>query len=60
AQALAAGVGKCVRLRLGGQSGVAGDAPCEAEFIVEHQSDGKTRYDGPMMHGMAADLGPTV
>jgi len=60
AQALAAGVGKRVRLRLGGQSGVAGDAPCEAEFIVEHQSDGKTRYDGPMMHGMAADLGPTV
>src|SRR5690606_5026904 len=41
-------------------SGVAGDAPYEAEFIVEHQSDGKTRYDGPMMHGMAADLGPTV
>ncbi|WP_377001274.1 MlrC C-terminal domain-containing protein, partial [Bordetella pertussis] len=59
-QVLGAGVGRCVRLRLGGRSGVAGDAPCEAEFIVEHQSDGKTRYDGPMMHGMAADLGPTV
>lgn len=55
-QATAAGVGNTVRLRLGGQSGVAGDAPFEGEFIVETLSPGKLRFDGPMMHGMDVDL----
>lgn len=55
-QATAAGVGNTVRLRLGGQSGVAGDAPFEGEFVVETLSPGKLRYDGPMMHGMDVDL----
>ncbi|WP_263911905.1 M81 family metallopeptidase [Achromobacter sp. 79A6] len=55
-QATAAGVGNTVRLRLGGQSGVAGDAPFEGDFVVETLSPGKLRYDGPMMHGMDVDL----
>ncbi len=55
-QATAAGVGNTVRLRLGGQSGVAGDAPFEGEFVVETLSPGKLRFDGPMMHGMDVDL----
>ncbi|CAB3880592.1 hypothetical protein LMG26788_03265 [Achromobacter pulmonis] len=55
-QATAAGVGNKVRLRLGGQSGVAGDAPFEGEFLVETLSPGRLRFDGPMMHGMEVDL----
>lgn len=56
-QATNAGVGATVRLSLGGQSGVAGDAPFEGEFEVEALSDGKLRFDGPMMNGMDVDLG---
>ena len=56
-QATAAGVGATVRLSLGGQSGVAGDAAFDGEFIVETLSPGKLRFDGPMMHGMDVDLG---
>lgn len=55
--ATAAGVGKTVSLRLGGQSGVAGDMVFEGEFVVETLSPGKLRFDGPMMHGMDVDLG---
>lgn len=55
-QATAAGIGNKVRLRLGGQSGVAGDAPFEGEFLVETLSAGKLRFDGPMMNGMDVDL----
>lgn len=55
-QATAAGIGNTVRLRLGGQSGVAGDAPFEGEFVVETLSPGKLRFDGPMMNGMDVDL----
>lgn len=55
--ATAAGIGKRVTLRLGGQSGVAGDTAFEGEFIVETLSPGKLRFDGPMMHGMDVDLG---
>ncbi|AMG35786.1 M81 family metallopeptidase [Achromobacter xylosoxidans] len=55
-QATAAGIGNKIRLRLGGQSGVAGDAPFEGEFVVETLSPGKLRFDGPMMNGMDVDL----
>ena len=55
--ATAAGVGQTVTLSLGGQSGVAGDAPFTGEFMVETLSPGKLRFDGPMMHGMDVDLG---
>ncbi|GFN25800.1 hypothetical protein ADE_14980 [Achromobacter denitrificans] len=55
-QAREAGIGGKLRLKLGGQSGVAGDAAFEGEFTVETLSPGKLRFDGPMMHGMDVDL----
>ncbi|AZS79077.1 M81 family metallopeptidase [Achromobacter spanius] len=55
--ATAAGIGQTVTLSLGGQSGVAGDAPFTGDFVVETLSPGKLRFDGPMMHGMEVDLG---
>ena len=58
--ALAAGVGATIRVALGGRSGVPGDSPLEGEFIVEHLGDGKCRFEGPMMHGTLADVGPVA
>lgn len=55
-----AGKGNDITVALGGKSGVAGDFPFEATFHVEHLSDGKCILDGPMMHGMHVDVGPTV
>ncbi|MVW71097.1 M81 family metallopeptidase [Bordetella sp. 15P40C-2] len=59
-QAIAAGVGNKVTLSLGGKSKVAGVEPLLAEFLVEYVGDGKCRFDGPMMHGVQADVGPVV
>lgn len=56
----AAGVGKEIRLALGGQSGIPGDAPFEAVFRVAQLSDGRCRFDGPMMNGMQVDVGPSA
>ena len=58
--ALQAGVGNRFTAALGGQSGVAGDTALTAEFVMEAVCDGKCRYDGPMMHGVEADVGSTV
>jgi microcystin degradation protein MlrC len=55
-----AGVGARISLALGGRSGVRGDAPLEAVFEVEHLSDGRFRFDGPMLHGMQGELGPVA
>jgi microcystin degradation protein MlrC len=55
-----AGVGAKIALRLGGGSGVEGDSPLEAEFEVEHLSDGRFRFDGPMLNGMEGELGPVA
>jgi microcystin degradation protein MlrC len=52
-----AGVGARISLPLGGRSGVRGDAPLEAVFEVEHLSDGRFRFDGPMLNGMQGELG---
>ena len=60
AAAHAAGVGANIAIALGGQSGVAGDAPFHATFRVEQLSDGRCRYDGPMMHGKLTDAGPSA
>ncbi|PLZ02688.1 microcystin degradation protein MlrC [Burkholderia sp. WAC0059] len=60
AQAHAAGVGATVELTLGGRSGVPGDAPFAGRFEVLALSDGRCRYDGPMMHGMEAAFGPSA
>ncbi|HDR9271011.1 TPA: M81 family metallopeptidase [Burkholderia vietnamiensis] len=59
AAAWRAGVGASVDLSLGG-SGVPGDEPLRARFEVVALSDGICRYDGPMMNGMLADVGPVA
>ncbi|WP_238812938.1 M81 family metallopeptidase [Paraburkholderia sp. SG-MS1] len=55
-----AGVGARLELSLGGQSGVPGDRPFDGAFEVVALSDGRLRYDGPMMNGMQAELGPVA
>lgn len=55
-----AGVGAFIDLALGGVSGVPGDAPYHARFEVVKLSDGVCRFDGPMMNGMRADIGPVA
>jgi microcystin degradation protein MlrC len=57
AAAKVAGVGATIRIALGGRSGVEGDAPYEGAFEVEHLSDGRCVFDGPMLHGTQVDLG---
>jgi microcystin degradation protein MlrC len=57
AAAQAAGVGATIKIALGGRSGVEGDAPYEGVFEVEHLSDGRCVFDGPMFHGAQVDLG---
>jgi microcystin degradation protein MlrC len=55
-----AGVGGTINVALGGHSNVPGDEPLVGTFEVEHLSDGRFRFDGPMMNGMNADLGPVA
>jgi microcystin degradation protein MlrC len=60
AAAHCAGVGAFIEVALGGVSGVLGDEPLHARFEVVSLSDGVCRYDGPMMNGMLADVGPVA
>lgn len=55
-----AGVGASIDIVLGGQSGVAGDQPLPGRFEVVALSDGRCRFDGPMMNGMLVDAGPSA
>jgi microcystin degradation protein MlrC len=52
-----AGVGATISLALGGKSGILGDAPYEATFIVEKLSDGKFVAPGPYFGGRDMDMG---
>jgi microcystin degradation protein MlrC len=53
-----AGMATTLHLALGGRSGVPGDAPLEAEYVVEMLSDGCLRTSGPYYgHGLM-ELGP--
>jgi len=56
----AAGEGATVTLALGGKSGIAGDAPFEASFVVEKLSDGKFTAPGPYYGGRDMDMGPSA
>lgn len=56
----AAGEGASVTLSLGGKSGIPGDAPYEATFIVEKLSDGKFKAPGPYYGGRDMDMGPSA
>jgi microcystin degradation protein MlrC len=53
-----AGAGARLRLNLGGRSGVAGDAPLEADYVVEALSDGRLRTSGPYYGHGVMELGP--
>jgi microcystin degradation protein MlrC len=55
-----AGVGARIELALAGRSGVPGDEPLKGTFEVEHLSDGRFRFDGPMLNGMTGELGPVA
>ncbi len=57
AAAHAAGQGATVRLKLGGKSGIPGDAPFEADFVVEKLSDGRFVAPGPYYGGRDMDMG---
>jgi microcystin degradation protein MlrC len=56
----AAGAGAEVTLALGGKSGIVGDAPFQATFVVEKLSDGKFVAPGPFYGGRQMDLGPSA
>jgi microcystin degradation protein MlrC len=60
AAAHAAGIGATVTLALGGKSGIAGDAPFEASFVVEALSDGKFVAPGPYYGGREMDMGASA
>jgi microcystin degradation protein MlrC len=55
-----AGPGSQIELALGGKSGVQGDAPLRARFLVERLSDGNLRCDGPYLRGAHMHLGPSA
>ena len=55
-----AGVGAKIELALAGRSGVQGDEPLIGTFEVDYLSDGRVRFDGPMMNGMWTELGPVA
>ena len=57
AQAHAMGLGATSVFRLGGRSGIPGDAPLEGEFTVEQLGDGRFTCSGPMFKGFRMQLG---
>ena len=52
-----AGVGSTIELALGGKSGIAGDSPLRARFLVEALSDGRLDCKGPFYRGAKMELG---
>ena len=60
AQAHAAGVSRTIRVRLGGKTDDRHGSPVEGEATVTALADGKFVHRGPMLNGVADDLGPTA
>lgn len=56
----AAGPGREITLALGGQSGIAGDAPLQGRFRVEALSEGRVVCHGPFARGATMELGPSA
>ena len=54
----AAGSGSAINIALGGKSGIPGDAPFSAEFVVEQIGDGRFTGTGSMYGGARMNLGP--
>lgn len=55
-----AGIGATVKLSLGGQSGIPGDAPYENSFVVEQLSDGDFIAPGPYYGHRQMTMGPSA
>lgn len=55
-----AGVGARVALDIGGKVDPRFGAPLDLEGTVTHLSDGRIVIEGPMMRGLALDMGPTA
>ena len=55
-----AGEGATIRIAIGGQSGIPGDAPFLSEFVVERLSDGHLVASGPYYGGTRMDLGASA
>jgi microcystin degradation protein MlrC len=55
-----AGEGATVTLALGGKSGIPGDAPYQASFVVEKLSDGNFFAPGPYYGGRGMKMGPSA
>jgi microcystin degradation protein MlrC len=58
AQAHQAGVGRTIRVRLGGKTDPLHGAPIETDAYVKCLTDGQFRYTTPMGAGRHVDLGP--
>lgn len=56
----AAGEGAVLRLALGGRSGVPGDAPLVADYVVERVHDGHVQATGAVFRGYKLQLGPSA
>lgn len=59
-QAIRAGVGAEIDVRLGGHTDESMGKPVEAKAVVRMLSDGVFRNDGPMNAGVESDMGPTA
>lgn len=56
----AAGAGARLKLSLGGKSGIAGDTPFDAEFVVERLHAGDVVATGSVFSGYHLTLGPSA
>ena len=56
----AAGKGATIKLALGANSKIPGDAPFEAEFLIENLTDGRFLAKGGYYSGRKMDLGPSA
>ena len=59
-QAVAAGLGAMVTMRVGGKAEQLYGEPVKVTGEVKHISDGEYRQDGPMMTGVLKQMGKTV
>ncbi|RUW54424.1 M81 family peptidase [Mesorhizobium sp. M1A.F.Ca.ET.072.01.1.1] len=60
AAACRAGVGKTIKLNLGGHSSARSGGPVAAEAKVLYAGEKSFSVSGPMCHGLKVDLGPTA
>lgn len=56
----AVGQGNTIRVAIGGNAGLPDDKPFEADFFIEHVSDGKFDATGPYYRGFRLDVGPAA